>query len=259
MKFRWIFITLLTLILSFLLSRRVIKPRPVIFQLASVPPAPNNLYQFTFKRLLDFTISSIALVLVSPLIAVVALVVRFKLGSPILFRQQRVGYNGEIIEILKFRTMTDERDESGNLLSDAVRLKPVGVFLRHWSLDELPQLWNVIRGDLSLVGPRPLLTEYLPLYTPEQARRHHVKPGITGLAQVNGRNAISWEQKFKRDVEYVDSLSLALDLWIMLKTAGKLVKPDGISQSGHATSEKFSGSPVLNAEPALPLASVSVR
>lgn len=173
--------------------------------------------------------------------AVTSILVRWKLGSPIIFKQQRPGLHGKPFYLYKFRTMTDERDEKGELFPDHVRLTPFGQFLRKYSLDELPQLFNVLKGDISLVGPRPLLMEYLELYTPEQARRHEVKPGITGWAQVNGRNAISWEEKFKLDVWYVDHQSFWLDLKILFLTVLKVLRSEGISQQGHVTMEKFTG------------------
>jgi lipopolysaccharide/colanic/teichoic acid biosynthesis glycosyltransferase len=194
------------------------------------------------KRLTDIALSSIGLLLLAPLILVLAVLVRVRLGSPVLFRQERPGLHGTPFTILKFRTMTDECDESGNLLPDDQRLTRFGRFLRASSMDELPELWNVLRGDMSLVGPRPLLMEYLPLYTPEQARRNEVRPGITGWAQVNGRNALSWEEKFKLDVWYVDNQSLWLDLKILFLTVMKVLVREGISGEGHATMERFRGS-----------------
>ena len=182
------------------------------------------------------------LILLSPIMLLLALLIRLNLGSPVLFCQQRPGLHAVPFKIYKFRTMTDERDSSGALLPDELRLNSFGKWLRKMSLDELPQLFNVIKGDLSLVGPRPLLMEYLPLYTPEQARRHDVKPGITGWAQVNGRNAISWEEKFRLDVWYVDHQSFWLDMKILWMTAMKVVKSEGISQKGQATMEAFKGS-----------------
>lgn len=170
-----------------------------------------------------------------------AILVRYKLGSPILFKQQRPGLHGKPFYLYKFRTMTDERDENGKLLPDHLRLTSFGKFLRKYSLDELPQLFNVLKGDISLVGPRPLLMEYLELYTPEQARRHEVKPGITGWAQVNGRNAISWEEKFKLDVWYVDNRTFWLDIKILFLTVIKVLKKEGINQSEYVTMEKFAG------------------
>ncbi|BDG45215.1 sugar transferase [Saccharococcus caldoxylosilyticus] len=193
------------------------------------------------KRLMDLIVSGIALILLAPLIIVIALLVRYKLGSPVIFKQQRPGLHGNPFYLYKFRTMTDERDENGELLPDHLRLTPFGQFLRKYSLDELPQLFNVLKGDISLVGPRPLLMEYLELYTPEQARRHEVKPGITGWAQVNGRNAISWEEKFELDVWYVDHQSFWLDLKILFLTVIKVLKSEGISHEGHVTMEKFTG------------------
>lgn len=172
---------------------------------------------------------------------VTAILVHWKLGSPVLFKQQRPGLHGKPFYLYKFRTMTDERDENGELLPDHLRLTPFGQFLRKYSLDELPQLFNVLKGDISLVGPRPLLMEYLELYTPEQARRHEVKPGITGWAQVNGRNAISWEEKFKLDVWYVDNRTFWLDIKILFLTVIKVLKKEGINQSEYVTMEKFTG------------------
>jgi lipopolysaccharide/colanic/teichoic acid biosynthesis glycosyltransferase len=180
-------------------------------------------------------------VLLLPVSAVVALLVRVKLGRPVLFRQRRPGLQGRPFAMIKFRSMTDRRDATGKLLPDADRLPPFGRFLRSTSLDELPELVNVIKGDMSLVGPRPLLMQYLDRYTPEQRRRHDVRPGITGWAQVNGRNAIGWEEKFAYDVWYVDHLSLRLDMKIIFMTLHKLVKRDGISQAGQATAEEFMG------------------
>jgi len=193
------------------------------------------------KRLMDLIVSGIALILLAPLIIVIALLVRYKLGSPVIFKQKRPGLHGKPFYLYKFRTMTEERDEKGELLPDHLRLTPFGQFLRKYSLDELPQLFNVLKGDISLVGPRPLLMEYLELYTPEQARRHEVKPGITGWAQVNGRNAISWEEKFELDVWYVDHQSFWLDLKILFLTVIKVLKSEGISHEGHVTMEKFTG------------------
>ncbi|MEN1937247.1 sugar transferase [Paenibacillus sp. 102] len=193
------------------------------------------------KRLFDLFISLSLSVLFSFLIIIVAVLVRFKLGSPILFKQQRPGLHGKPFFLYKFRTMTDETDSEGNMLPDNVRLTKFGKFLRKYSLDELPQLVNVIKGDLSLVGPRPLLMEYLELYTEEQAKRHNVRPGITGWAQVNGRNAISWEEKFDFDVWYVKNRTFFLDMKILLLTVKKVFKSEGINQVGHATIEKFTG------------------
>jgi lipopolysaccharide/colanic/teichoic acid biosynthesis glycosyltransferase len=194
------------------------------------------------KRLFDLLLASMALIFLAlPLLALFWLV-RRKLGSPVLFSQVRPGLHAKPFTMVKFRTMTDERGPDGALLPDAQRLTPFGRFLRASSLDELPELWNVLRGDMSLVGPRPLLMEYLPLYTPEQARRHEVRPGITGWAQVNGRNAISWADKFALDVWYVDHSSLWLDVKILWRTVRKVLVRDGISAEGEATMPAFKGS-----------------
>lgn len=197
--------------------------------------------QQRIKRVLDFIIALIGLIVASPILLVVALLVRLKLGSPILFRQQRVGLDGEIFEMVKFRTMKDATDPQGNPLPDEERLTSFGNFLRKSSLDELPELWNVLKGDMSLVGPRPLLVEYLPLYSKEQMKRHDVRPGITGYAQVNGRNNISWSKKFELDVYYVKHYSLGLDLKILWQTIAKVLGQADISQEGHVTVEKFNG------------------
>lgn len=197
--------------------------------------------QQRIKRVLDFIIALIGLIVASPILLVVALLVRLKLGSPILFRQQRVGLDGEIFEMVKFRTMKDATDSQGNPLPDEERLTSFGNFLRKSSLDELPELLNVLKGDMSLVGPRPLLVEYLPLYSKEQMKRHHVRPGITGYAQVNGRNNISWSKKFELDVYYVKHYSLGLDLKILWQTVAKVLGQADISQEGHVTVEKFNG------------------
>lgn len=194
-----------------------------------------------YKRPLDLVVASIATLFLSPVLFVVGVLVYWKLGSPILFRQQRPGLHGKPFTLLKFRTMTDARDADGNLLPDEQRLTSFGRFLRRTSLDELPELFNVLKGDMSLVGPRPLLMQYLDRYTPQQMRRHEVKPGITGWAQVNGRNALSWEQKFTLDVWYVDHLSLWLDLKIILLTIWKVLRREGISQDGFATMPEFTG------------------
>jgi len=193
------------------------------------------------KRLFDLLVALPALILFSPMLVVLGVLVRIKLGSPVFFRQQRPGFHGKPFTMVKFRTMTDARDAAGALLPDADRLPPFGKFLRRTSLDELPELWNVVKGDMSLVGPRPLLMQYLDRYTPEQARRHAVRPGVTGWAQVNGRNAISWEQKFAYDVWYVDNLSFWLDLKILRLTVFKIIVREGISQAGQATMEEFMG------------------
>lgn len=193
------------------------------------------------KRNFDFIVSFIALLVFSPLIVVTAMLIRTKIGTPILFKQERPGLHGESFYVYKFRTMTDARDGNGELLSDDVRLTDFGKLVRKLSLDELPQLWNVLKGEMSFVGPRPLLVEYLPLYTELQAKRHDVVPGITGWAQVNGRNAISWEEKFALDVWYVENQSFWLDLKILWLTVEKVFKSEGISQAGQATIQKFAG------------------
>ena len=198
------------------------------------------------KRLLDIIIASIALILLSPLYAFVAYKVKKNLGSPVLFRQVRPGLHGKPFEMIKFRTMKDAVDEQGNPLPDSERLTPFGQMLRSTSLDEMPELWNVIKGDMSVVGPRPLLMEYLPLYSPEQAKRHDVRPGMTGYAQVNGRNAIGWEEKFKLDTWYVENQSIWLDFKIMFKTVHKVLAKDDISAEGEATMTKFTGTKTDN-------------
>lgn len=195
------------------------------------------------KRILDITIASTALILLSPVYLIVAHKVKKNLGSPVLFRQVRPGLHGKPFEMIKFRTMKDALDAEGNPLPDSERLTPFGKMLRATSLDEMPELWNVIKGDMSIVGPRPLLMEYLPLYNEEQAKRHNVRPGITGYAQVNGRNAISWEKKFELDTWYVENQSLWLDFKIMLKTIKKVIAKDDISAEGEATMSKFTGTP----------------
>ena len=201
------------------------------------------------KRLLDVLASALSLLILALPLAVLVWLVRSKLGSPVLFRQVRPGLHGQPFEMVKFRTMTDERGADGALLPDAQRLTPFGRFLRASSLDELPELWNVLKGEMSLVGPRPLLMEYLPLYTPGQARRHEVRPGITGWAQVNGRNAISWEDKFALDVWYVDHRGLWLDVRILWMTVKKVLVRDGISAAGEATMTRFTGSERVDAKP----------
>jgi lipopolysaccharide/colanic/teichoic acid biosynthesis glycosyltransferase len=198
---------------------------------------------FDPKRGFDVLISVAALIVLSPVIAVTALAVRRAMGSPVLFRQVRPGLGGKPFELVKFRSMREAYDRSGRPLSDAERLTRFGRFLRSTSLDELPQLWNVLKGDMSLVGPRPLLMNYLPRYSRHQARRHEVRPGITGWTQVSGRNALAWENKFELDVWYVDNRSFLLDLKIIFLTALRLVKPKGISAAGHETMPEFLGSP----------------
>lgn len=193
------------------------------------------------KRFFDIFISFFSLLILSPVIIFVAWKIRKKLGSPVLFRQTRPGKGGKPFEMIKFRTMRDAVDSDGHPLPDAERMTPFGSFLRSSSLDELPELWNVLKGDMSLVGPRPLLMEYLPLYSTEQYRRHEVRPGVTGWAQINGRNALSWEDKFKLDVWYVENRSFVLDFKILFMTAWKVIKRDGISAAGEATMSKFSG------------------
>ena len=193
------------------------------------------------KRLLDIGVSVLAVVLFAPVLLVVAVLVRVKLGSPVLFTQVRPGLHGRPFRMVKFRTMTDARDAAGQLRPDAERLPPFGRFLRSSSLDELPEIWNVLVGDMSLVGPRPLLMEYLPLYSKEQRRRHDVRPGITGWAQINGRNAISWAEKFKLDIWYVDHQNFWLDLQIFFLTFAKVASRRGITDAQSATAQKFSG------------------
>jgi sugar transferase EpsL len=194
-----------------------------------------------FKRAMDISISSLLILALSLPLLITALAVRLTMGSPALFRQTRPGYRGRLFDLLKFRTMTDAVDERGKALPDELRLTRTGRFLRRTSLDELPQLWNVLRGEMSLVGPRPLLIEYLPLYTAEQARRHDVRPGITGWAQVNGRNDQSWEERFRLDVWYVDHRSFWLDLKILWLTILRVLRAEGVSRPGHATMPRFTG------------------
>lgn len=198
--------------------------------------------QFIFKSILDKITAIFLLILLSPAILVLYFAVLFSMGKPVFFQQQRPGYRDKIFNFCKFRTMTDSRDSNGNLLPDEQRLTTVGQFLRHSSLDELPQVWNILKGDMSFVGPRPLLVKYLDRYTPEQARRHNVKPGITGWAQVNGRNSLDWEKKFELDVWYVDNWSLLLDIKILLMTVFKVLKKEGISNQNHVTMNEFLGS-----------------
>ncbi|WP_454737051.1 sugar transferase [Cupriavidus necator] len=194
------------------------------------------------KRIFDVCLASLGLLVLAVPLLCLACAIRLKLGKPVFFRQVRPGLHGEPFELLKFRTMTDARGEDGELLSDPERLTKFGAFLRATSLDELPELWNVLKGDMSLVGPRPLLVEYLPLYSAEQARRHDVRPGITGLAQISGRNAISWEEKFRLDVWYVDHVSVWLDVVILWKTVIKVLARDGISAAGEFSAPRFRGS-----------------
>ena len=190
----------------------------------------------------DFIFAFLGFIILSPILFFISGTIYFKMGAPIIFKYQRPGLHGKLFTFYKFRTMTNQVDKDGNLLSDEERLTNLGTFLRKTSLDELPSFWNVLKGEMSLVGPRPLLMEYLPLYSVEQMRRHEVKPGITGWAQINGRNAISWEGKFKLDAWYVDNQSFWLDLKILLITIWKVIKGEGISYPGHSTMEKFQGS-----------------
>ncbi|MDR1246261.1 MAG: sugar transferase [Clostridiales Family XIII bacterium] len=198
-------------------------------------------YVLYVKRLFDVVLSFVSLLILSPLLLILWALVRRKLGKPAIFRQRRPGKNEKIFTLYKFRSMTGETDETGALLPDAERLTPFGEMLRRSSLDELPELFNILKGDMSLIGPRPLLVHYLPLYSREQARRHEVKPGLTGLAQVNGRNAINWEEKFSLDVRYVTDVSALLDLRILAKTVKAVITRQGISQEGKATIEEFKG------------------
>ncbi len=200
------------------------------------------IYRRYVKRAFDILISFLVIALFFWLYLILALLVRVKLGSPVLFKQQRPGKDGVVFGMYKFRSMTDERDENGELLPDEKRLTSFGKTLRSTSLDELPEMFNILKGDMSLVGPRPLLVQYLPLYNERQARRHEVRPGLTGLAQVNGRNAITWEEKFEYDVTYVEKLSFLLDIKILLLTVVKVFKRDGISAEGQATMDYFRGS-----------------
>ncbi len=198
--------------------------------------------ELVIKRLIDIFVSLFLLIILSPLLIIISLIIFITMGPPVIFKQERPGFKGKPFTIYKFRTMTNEKDEYGNLLPDEKRLTKIGKFLRSTSLDELPELFNVLKGDMSLVGPRPLLMEYLNYYTEEQMRRHDVKPGITGWAQVNGRNSLSWEEKFKLDVWYVDNWSLWLDFKILFLTLIKVLKREGISAEGYATMPKFTGS-----------------
>lgn len=199
------------------------------------------MYDRLIKRMIDLLLSGIALIVLSPVYLVLAVLVRIKLGSPVLFSQERPGKNEKVFRMYKFRSMIDARDEAGNLLPDEERLTHFGAMLRATSLDELPELWNIFRGDMSIVGPRPLLVKYLPRYNERQRHRHDVRPGLTGWAQVNGRNAISWEQKFEYDVEYVERESLWFDIKILFLTVGRVLHRSGISQEGCATMEEFMG------------------
>lgn len=200
------------------------------------------MYKKYFKRIIDFLLSSMALLILLPFLTVIGLLIRINLGSPIFFKQRRPGRNAKIFDILKFRTMTNEKDINGELLPNEIRLTKFGRWLRATSIDELPELINIIKGDMSIIGPRPLLEEYLPLYNEKQAHRHDVRPGLTGWAQVNGRNTISWEDKFKYDLEYVKSISLTIDLKIFFLTIKKVFVKEGINASETVTMEKFRGS-----------------
>ncbi len=199
------------------------------------------MYAKYIKRILDFILSLIALIVLSPVLLVVAILVRIKLGSPIIFKQQRPGKDEKIFTLYKFRTMTDKKDENGNLFPDSERLTKFGKVLRSTSLDELPELVNILKGDMSIVGPRPLLVEYLPLYSEEQKHRHDVRPGLTGLAQVSGRNSLSWEEKFNDDLQYIKHITFFEDMKIIFMTVAKVFKREGIAQEGNATMEKFTG------------------
>lgn len=199
------------------------------------------MYRKCFKRFFDFILSLISIIILSPMFLVLAVLVKIKLGSPVIFKQKRPGLNEKIFTLYKFRTMTDEKDEFGNLLPDKERLTKFGKFLRSTSLDELPELINILKGDMSFIGPRPLLVQYLPLYNEQQRKRHEVRPGLSGLAQVNGRNKINWEEKFKYDVEYVNNISFLLDLKIFFLTIKKVIIREGINQEGEATMEYFTG------------------
>ena len=199
-------------------------------------------YQLFWKRILDILLSGIALIVLSPIILIVGILVRIKLGSPIIFKQERPGKSEKIFSMYKFRTMTDERDHNGEYLPDEIRLTKFGKILRATSLDELPELWNILKGDMSIVGPRPLLVEYLPLYSEKQRKRHNVRPGLTGLAQVNGRNAISWEEKFDLDIYYVDKITFFNDLIIIIQTCKKVIKKENINTINNNIPEKFKGS-----------------
>lgn len=199
-------------------------------------------YDKYIKRIIDFLLSLIGIIILSPVLLIVSIMVRTKLGSPILFKQERPGLNGKIFKMYKFRTMTNETDENGELLPDEVRLTKFGKFLRSSSLDELPEMFNILKGDMSIVGPRPLLVKYLPLYSERQSHRHDVRPGLTGYAQVNGRNAISWEEKFELDIFYVNNSSFMVDLMIFFKTIKKVFDREGISSGTCVTMEEFKGS-----------------
>lgn len=199
------------------------------------------MYRRCFKRIIDIIISFFLIILLLPIMIIITILIRIKLGRPIIFKQERPGKDERIFTIYKFRTMTNEHSKNGELLSDNIRFTNFGRFLRNTSLDELPELWNIFTGDMSLVGPRPLLIQYLPIYTEQQKRRHLVRPGLTGWAQVNGRNAISWEEKFKYDIEYIDILSFWIDIKIFWMSIFKVLKHEGITQYGEATMQIFKG------------------
>lgn len=198
-------------------------------------------YDKYIKRIIDFILSLFAVIVLSPILVVIAILVKVKLGSPVIFKQKRPGLNEKIFTMYKFRTMTDERDEKGDLLPDEVRLTKLGKSLRTTSLDELPELFNILKGDMAIVGPRPLLVQYLPLYSSEQRQRHCVRPGITGYAQANGRNFLSWDKKFEFDIYYVNNLNLKLDIQILIKTIIIVLKKEGINNEGSETTEPFKG------------------
>ncbi|MFQ8601450.1 MAG: sugar transferase [Anaerovoracaceae bacterium] len=198
-------------------------------------------YDKYIKRSIDFILSLLAIIILSPVLLIVAVLVRVKLGSPVIFKQERPGLNEKIFTMYKFRTMTDEKDENEELLSDEIRLTKFGMWLRSASIDELPEIFNILKGDMAIVGPRPLLVKYLNLYNKEQRKRHLVKPGITGYAQVNGRNSISWEEKFDLDVEYVENINFSLDLKVIFNTISTVLKRDGISSDTSSTMEEFTG------------------
>ena len=201
-----------------------------------------GLYEKYFKRALDFILSLLGIIILSPVLLIIAILVRVKLGSPIIFKQQRPGLNEKIFTMYKFRTMTDEKDKDGNLLPDKYRLTSFGKFLRSTSLDELPELFNILKGDMSIIGPRPLLVKYLPLYNEKQRRRHEVRPGLSGLAQVSGRNSISWEERFNLDIEYIENITLIKDIEIILLTIKKVLLREGVTSTRSVTMEPFVGS-----------------
>lgn len=214
--------------------------------ITNLTPQQGGLYRRYFKRPMDFILSLLAIIVLSPILAIIAILVKVNLGSPVIFRQERPGLNERIFTLYKFRTMTDKRDQNGDLLPDEVRLTNFGKFLRSTSLDELPELFNILKGDMSIVGPRPLLVQYLPLYNDHQRRRHEVRPGLSGLAQISGRNAISWEEKFDLDVKYVENVSFFGDWKIIFKTLKKIIKREGIHSDKTVTMEPFEGNKNLN-------------